>query len=223
MTDSQGDYWDTGDDVAYDWGVGDCEDNPEWISMANGAAPGTVMLNGGNYLGVSATPNSVPCESSAVSFGTFIMPATSVDCSGNDYSDPILQIAQQLPTATLDNLMDLLGIGAAAPIVGAQALMAGAGNTILLGTFADGYVNLGGVVGALTFSIPSAVWEEMTGTAQWAANQAFLDAAIASNAVIGLGSNAANAIPTSGFWNEIQYLIAQGYQVSSDGTQMIKP
>ena len=59
--------------------------------------------------------------------------------------------------------------------------------------------------------------------AQWAANQAFLDAAIASNAVIALGSNAANAVEGTGFWQEIQYLEAQGFQLSSDGTQMIKP
>jgi len=92
VTDSEGNYWDNGDDVAYDWGVGDCEANPEWISMANGAAPGTIQLNGGLYLpggdsvSVSAMPDPVPCASGS---------GGSVDCSeGSD--DPLLQIAQQV-------------------------------------------------------------------------------------------------------------------------------
>jgi hypothetical protein len=49
VTDSQGNYWDNGDDVAYDWGVGDCEDNPEWVSWVSTLAPGSIMLNGGPY------------------------------------------------------------------------------------------------------------------------------------------------------------------------------
>ena len=147
VTDSKGDYWDTGDDVVYDWGVGDCLQNPEWLSMANGAAPGTVMVNGGVYLppgNAMSVTDDAPCVPYAAS------PSGATGCESND---PILQLAQQLPTNTLNNLMDVLGVGAAAPIVGARALIAGAGNTILLGTFADGYVNLGGIVGASTFSI----------------------------------------------------------------------
>lgn len=49
ITDSEGNYWDNGDDVAYDWGAGDCDQNPEWLSMANGAPPGSIWLNGGQY------------------------------------------------------------------------------------------------------------------------------------------------------------------------------
>ena len=187
--------------------------------MANAAAPGSVVVNGGLYVpggGSVSVTDDAPCVPYAAS------PTGATGCESND---PILQLAQQLPTNTLNNLMDVLGVGAAAPIVGAQALIAGAGNTILLGTFADGYVNLGGIVGASTFSIPSSIWADMAliPGAQWAANQAFLDAAIASKAAIALGSDALAAKVGTGFYQEIQYLESLGYQLSPDGTQMIHP
>ena len=54
-----GNYWDDSADaelgVTDDWGIGDCEANPEWISMANGAAPGSVWLNGGLFLPADST------------------------------------------------------------------------------------------------------------------------------------------------------------------------
>jgi len=49
VTDDQGNFWDNAEDVLYDWGVGDCEDNPEWVSWVATLAPGSFMLNGGPY------------------------------------------------------------------------------------------------------------------------------------------------------------------------------
>ncbi len=105
----------------------------------------------------------------------------------------------------------------------AWAAVGEAGNAILLGRSADGYVELGGVLGADTFSIPDAVWQTMPPAQQWAANQAFLDAAIQRGADIILGSNPASAPVGSFFWREIQYLISQGYEIAADGVTMVKP
>jgi hypothetical protein len=105
--------------------------------------------------------------------------------------------------------------------IAADSLLAATGNAILLGTQADGYVTLGGIVGAKTFNIPDAVWQSMGAAEKWIANQAFLDAAIKKGSTIILGSSAADAVEGTFFWREIDYLKQMGYQVSADGTQMI--
>ena len=43
-------------------------------------------------------------------------------------------------------------------VADASWVIGGAGNVLVLGRYADGYVEIGGVVGANTFSIPTAVW-----------------------------------------------------------------
>ena len=118
VTDSQGEYWDNGDDVAYDWGVGDCEENPEWLSTANGAALGTVWLNGGLYqpgdsMSVSDTSNPVPCASAS---------GASVDC-GEGSGDVLLQIAQQVDANNPQGFINAFtSTSAAAGLVGGVVL-----------------------------------------------------------------------------------------------------
>jgi len=130
VEDSQGDFWDTGDDVLVDWGTGDCEQNPEWISMANGADPGTVMLNGGLFLpgggsvSVSETPDPVPCVSSF---------ATSIDCSNPVDNEPV------------GNLQFISGVASGT-----------AGFNGFLGIFAGGSATVG-TVGALAPLVPGAI------------------------------------------------------------------
>jgi hypothetical protein len=105
---------------------------------------------------------------------------------------------------------------------GASWAIEESGNAILLGPTADGYVNLGGIIGARTFTVPDAVWAEMTPTQQWAANQAFLDGAVNDGATIALGSNPVDAVEGSYFWKEINYLKGKGYTISADGSQMVR-
>ena len=108
VTDSQGNFWDTGDDVAYDWGVGDCLQNPEWLSMANAAAPGTVVVNGavygtgGDSVSVTDTPDPVPCVSGS---------GMSVNCSPADFGmswQIIQQVAGNLQGS--DGLFEILAL-----------------------------------------------------------------------------------------------------------------
>jgi hypothetical protein len=101
----------------------------------------------------------------------------------------------------------------AGPVAAGITALGGAavGDVILLGSFADGYVNIGGVVGAAVFSVPSAVWNSMSAAAQWAANQAFLDTSIANNSTILFLSNPNLAAEGSGLYTEWQYLQSVGY------------
>jgi hypothetical protein len=48
----------------------------------------------------------------------------------------------------------------------------------VLGSYPD-YVNLAEQLGANYFSVPMEQWAQMTAAEQWAANQAFIDAAVA--------------------------------------------
>ena len=73
-----------------------------------------------------------------------------------------------------------LAIGTAG-VEGAAATSVAAGNGFglaVLGSY-PAYVNLAEELGANYFSVPMEEWAEMTAAEQWAANQAFLDAAIA--------------------------------------------
>jgi RHS repeat-associated protein len=134
----------------------------------------------------------------------------------------VISLINQMNPGGFINAMGLAMGGAIA--AGDMALAAADGawlieasnNTILLGRYADGYVNLGGIVGANTFSIPQATWETMTAAQQLAANQAFLDAAIANNSTIMFSSNPALASASSGLGWEYQYLVQQGFKVVQD-------
>ncbi len=119
---------------------------------------------------------------------------------------------------------------AAGEIAGAVATgewaVASAGN-ILIGRTADAYVELGGALGATTFSVPSSVWETLDDAARWALNKAFLDAAVANGSGIILGSDARAALADpdlagSFFVRELNYLMSLGYTISQDGTQMVR-
>jgi hypothetical protein len=90
-----------------------------------------------------------------------------------------------------------------------------------------GYLTLASAVGASAFSIPLEDWDELGaygGTeAQWAANQTFLDAAIAAGQKFVL-STPANAIK-AGTWlaQEVGYLLSQGYQWADGGNTLVPP
>ena len=93
---------------------------------------------------------------------------------------------------------------------------------IVLGKYPT-YIEKAEELGARKFSIPPQIWDSMTPDERWAANQKFLDRAIARGDKIIL-SNIVNDINkvTGSFRKELEYLISHRYQITSDGTQMIK-
>jgi RHS repeat-associated protein len=86
------------------------------------------------------------------------------------------------------------------------AAAANSGVTVL-GSF-PAYVQLGERLGANYFSIPAEKWAQMTAAEQWAANRAFLDAAIARGDRFIFSNDFAPA--GSFFQRELQYLEQQG-------------
>ena len=73
------------------------------------------------------------------------------------------------------------------------------------------------------FSIPTEQWNAMSETERWAANQKFLDEAIARGDTFRLATPIEKVDPSSYTAKEIQYLTSRGYQISADRTSLIPP
>lgn len=95
-------------------------------------------------------------------------------------------------------------------------------NAVVLGKY-PAYVNQAGATGSRAFSMSDEAWNAMTPAEQWIRNQQFLDQAITRGSAIQLAT-APTAKNLTGFYaKEIDYLVKQGYTISSDGTRMIPP
>ena len=83
--------------------------------------------------------------------------------------------------------------------------------------------NVADELGARRFSIPKEAWNRMSASEQWAANQKFLDRAIARGDEI-LQSNRVTSIGdvSGSLRKELEYLVQKGFRLSEDGTKMIK-
>lgn len=67
------------------------------------------------------------------------------------------------------------------------------------------------------------IWNKMSETERWAANQRFLDRLIARGDDIILSNPVKNINDVSGaFRKELDYLIGKGFKLSEDGTRMIR-
>jgi RHS repeat-associated protein len=103
----------------------------------------------------------------------------------------------------------------------ARAARAAKGTTVL-GKFPD-YVKLADSMAAKRFNIPTSVWNRMTSAEQWAANQKFLDRAIARGDDILLSNPVKNINSVTGaFRQELDYLAGKGFRLSPDGTRLIR-
>jgi hypothetical protein len=100
--------------------------------------------------------------------------------------------------------------GAAVLIVGTLGVGTEVVGTTVIGSY-PGYVALAEGLGANYFSIPAADWASMTAAEQWAANQAFLDAAIARGDAFIVSNWPAQA--GTFFEREVQYLLSRGIAV----------
>jgi hypothetical protein len=96
--------------------------------------------------------------------------------------------------------------------------------TTVIGRY-PAYVNLAQDLGANYLNIPLEEWAAMSPAEQWAANQAFLDEAIANGDTFQLATPLEDMTPGSNFAQEAQYLTSPsiGYQLSADGTQLVPP
>ena len=93
---------------------------------------------------------------------------------------------------------------------------------IVLGRYPD-YLQYAKLVGGRVFDIPLDVWDKMSTSEQDAANLAFLDRAIANNAIIRLSNSPWEAKPNSAFWKEVDYLAQRGFVYNARDMQMERP
>jgi hypothetical protein len=84
------------------------------------------------------------------------------------------------------------------------------------------YRTKGDEIGAKTFEIPDEIWKKMTPEQQWAANRKALDRAIARGDRIALSNPINDLTNTGAFKKEVDYLKSKGYEISSDGLELIK-
>jgi hypothetical protein len=85
------------------------------------------------------------------------------------------------------------------------------------------YLKVADEVGAKRFNIPANIWNKMSEAQQWAANQKFLDRTIARGGDIMLDKPLKDISSVSGqLRKELNYLNERGYQLSQDGSRMIK-
>lgn len=94
--------------------------------------------------------------------------------------------------------------------------------TAVLGKFPE-YLEKANALNARRFNIPANVWAKMSEVERWAANQKFLDRAIARGDEFILARRINNVAEVFGaFRKELDYLTSKGYRLSSDGSRMIK-
>jgi len=115
----------------------------------------------------------------------------------------------------------LYGLKHADEIVSFAGRGASKQGTTVLGHYPE-YTNLAESLGANRFNIPGRIWEGMSDPQRWAANQKFLDRMISRGDDIVLATPLDKVRPGSYFEQELEYLAEKGYQLSSDGSRLIK-
>ena len=129
-------------------------------------------------------------------------------------------------------LTKVMGKNADEVIAGAAKLVEGAkdiapakrpSNQAVLGRVGS-YERLSDELGARRFDVPDEVWEKMTESERWTANQKFLDRMIARGDEIILSNPVKDIKDVSGmFRKELNYLIEEkGYRLTEGGTRLVK-
>ncbi len=93
--------------------------------------------------------------------------------------------------------------------------------TTVLGHYPD-YVNLSNELGANRFEIPSEIWNKMTPSEQWTANQRFLDRMVLRGDKVRLATPISKVRPGSFLEKELNYLFSLGYKLSPNGLWLAK-
>ena len=92
----------------------------------------------------------------------------------------------------------------------------------VLGRSKDGYVKLASLLHANVLNIPKDIWNALSADEKWAANQKFLDEAIARGDQFILSTHFLNAEPGTFFAKEIKYLLEKGYIPTNGGFKLVR-
>jgi hypothetical protein len=111
---------------------------------------------------------------------------------------------------------DAVGNAAAADIAATGA----APTARVLGHYPE-YLQVAEAIGAKAFNIPTKIWNAMSESAQWAANQKFLDRGVAQDAEFVMATARADIRAGSALVREVTYLLGHGYQWAANGMSLI--
>jgi hypothetical protein len=151
-----------------------------------------------------------------VAFGENISNSFITGWETGDFS----QFSQSMGELGAGNVLVIVGLKETKIPVG-EMPKTGEG-VVVLGKYPT-YIDKAAELGAKRFSIPIEIWNKMTPTEQWAANVKFLDRAIARSDAIILAEPIKDIKNVTGaLRQELDYLIAKGYKLNADGTQMIR-
>ncbi len=93
----------------------------------------------------------------------------------------------------------------------------------VLGHFPE-YLQKANELGARRFDVPMRIWQGMSATEQWTANQKFLDRLALRRDEVALSNNIAKVKPPSSLEREIRYLIKnKRYTITDDGWRLVPP
>jgi RHS repeat-associated protein len=101
-------------------------------------------------------------------------------------------------------------------------LLTSGSNVLMLGS--DNYVNIAGIVGAATSSIPGSVWDNMTTAQQQGALEALIDSALANGSQIIFNLNPLGSEAGPWLQFEANYLLGLGKSIvqNSNGTWIVQ-
>jgi RHS repeat-associated protein len=111
---------------------------------------------------------------------------------------------------------------AASAAVSAEMAAAGATGAAVIGRY-PAYTDLAKQLGANYFELPNEVYSELAEEGMaWAANQGFLEAVIRNQMEVIFASSITRADVGTDFLAEIQYLLANGYQLTSSHPETLQ-
>lgn len=91
---------------------------------------------------------------------------------------------------------------------------------VVLGHYPE-YVEKANELNARRFTVPESVWNKMSESERWMANQKFLDRLIRRGDEVTLATPVDKVRPGSYFERELLYLTGKGYQFNNDSTKLI--
>jgi RHS repeat-associated protein len=143
----------------------------------------------------------------------------SVGFAGREAAVAAKELAMQL---AFDRAFELAHLPFAGMVKFCKNAKKVAPGATVLGKFPD-YIKLADKLNAKRFDIPTAIWNKMSKAEQWAANQKFLERAIARGDDIILSNPVKNINDVTGaFRKELDYLISKGFKLTTDGSRLVK-
>ncbi len=138
--------------------------------------------------------------------------------AGKDAVDAarLANLAREAEAANAARLAEAAKASETAGVVAEKA------GTSVIGHTPD-YVNMAQDLKANYFKVPAEQWNALSETEKWAANQKFLDEAIARADIFRLATPLDKVREGSVLQQEIQYLSSKGYRLNADATALIPP